>query len=293
VPVEQRRPNVAAAFTKNDKDKVILDRFTRDKPTSYHVQEVIDQRISTTILMHHVKQQGKDAVIAHLQQKFTEGLSLLDKLAVDEKICQLRSAIKAQGGKRAVLLNRRTGDLNKQHNTTEGIDAQLQALAAQKSLFVIGIATPRGKPGDIDLFDSDGKSQAKQKFVDKRRTAYFWKKVSELQLQHEVHGLIGGRSGSMDIAAFMGVNAFSWDEYNQRDEQVLRLLQTYPLMHIGYVAPDKKNKEGSYEGLDFFPLNTWLSTGRSRVRPPPVDENHIQGLEGAGYRAHYLRDAQS
>jgi hypothetical protein len=289
VPKEKKRPNAAASFTKVSKDNVLIERRLRDTPGSYRVEEVIDQRVSTTILMHHVKAQGKVAVISCLQKRFTESLPLPDKMAMDAKVKQILQAVRAQGpGKKAVLLNRRTGELNKQHNTTDGIEAQIKELASKKNMFVIGIATPKGKPGDIDLFDSAGKSQAKQEFVDKRRTAYFWMQVSKYP--KEIHGLIGGRSGSMDIAAFMGVNAFSWDEKKPSDEQVLRLLQTYPLMHIGYVEGEKNEKE-AYEKLESLPLTTWIYTGRCYEKPPKkLEEKHIQGLEAAGYRAHYLRD---
>ncbi|MDC0713497.1 hypothetical protein POL68_33845 [Stigmatella sp. ncwal1] len=290
VPVENRRPGVAASYTKGEMDEIIAERLSRVELGKYAVQAVIDQRISTTILMHYVKEKGKAAVVAYLQQKFTEGLPLPDRQVMDAKVLQIRKAIQDHGGKRVVLLNRRTGDLNKQHNTTDGIEAQIESLAEQKGMFVMGIATPLGKPGDIDLFGSAFKGKSKQEFVDKRRTAYFWKEVSQIP---EVHGLIGGRSGSMDIAAFMGVNVFSWDEYNSRDEQVLRLLQTYPLMSIGFVDEKTKNKEGSYEKLDHFPLNIWMTRGQYNTkRPSRLEERHIQGLEGGGFRAHYLRDPQ-
>lgn len=46
---------------------------------------------------------------------------------------------------------------------------------------------------------------------DKRCTAAF-SAIAANDMKGEVFGLVGGRSGSMDIVCFMGVNTVSWDE---------------------------------------------------------------------------------
>jgi hypothetical protein len=286
---KQSRPSVVMTNVSKTLKKKISERWDDENQMygKYKVQGVIDQKVSTTILMHYVRQKGKQVVIEHLRQAFTEGLPEQDKQEMDAKVQQIREAIKRNGGKKVVLLNRRTGDVNKQHNTTDGIEKQIQELAAKKGMFVLGVATPNYKPGDIDLFDS----QTKTGFADKRRTAYFWKEVSQLK---QVHGLIGGRSGSMDIAAFMGMNAFSWDENLPKDVQYLRLLQTYPIMSIGHVDPEAKEttaKDSAYTKLKPESVNQWLEGSSTHPNIPLFSsiEAYVKELEGAGFLATYLR----
>ena len=76
-------------------------------------------------------------------------------------------------------------------------------------------------------------------FVDRRIIACFWTKVAELQNSSQsprVLGLIGGRSGSLDIAAFAGVRLVEWDTcfFN-------RELSTRDANGI----PDEKNRSAS------------------------------------------------
>jgi hypothetical protein len=288
VPSNMSRPTVAAGHVEKSLNERIAARVDRKakKVGRYDRQQVIDQKISTTILMDHVRRSGRPAVIRFLREKFTANLALQDMQHMDQKVLQIEQAIRKQGGKQVILLNRRSGDVNKQHNTTDGIENQLKELAAQKNMFVLGVATPDYKPGDIDLFDSQ--SLRKNEFVDKRRTAYFWKRVSELP---GVYGLIGGRSGSMDIAAFMGMNVFSWDENRPDDEQYLRLLQTYPLMSIGWVDEESRNTAGAYEKLLPRHVSAWLEDKKKRIWPriSKLDDKVVRRLEGAGVRAHYLR----
>ncbi|WP_257449616.1 hypothetical protein [Archangium lipolyticum] len=286
VPSNKSRPQVAAGHVEKALNTRIEERYDRKtkKFGKYDRQQVIDQKISTTILMDHVRRVGKRAVITFLQEKFTANLSVQDMQHMDRKVLQIAQAIKKHGGKQVVLLNRRSGDVNKQHNTTDGIEKQLEELAAKRNMFVLGIATPDYKPGDIDLFDTQ--TLHKNEFVDKRRTAYFWMKVSQLP---GVHGLIGGRSGSMDIAAFMGMKVFSWDENRPNDEQYLRLLQTYPLMSIGFVDETSKNTADAYESLLPGPVSVWLDGKSVRPRIPVLDSKVVARLEGAGVRAYYLR----
>ena len=75
-----------------------------------------------------------------------------------------------------------------------------------------------------------------------------------------VHGFIGGRSGSTDLPAFVGVNTFSWEEpfltvkcnkFNQSYErlqiyQMLRLLNEHPMMRIGYLDIKTRKERGDH-----------------------------------------------
>lgn len=60
---------------------------------------------------------------------------------------------------------------------------------------------------DLDLFDVKGNPGGPLK--DRRFTTAFWAQVYGLA---EVFGAVGGRAGSLDVAAFMGLNFFEWDE---------------------------------------------------------------------------------
>ena len=153
-----------------------------------------------------------------------------------------------------------------------------------------------GKParGVSPLFDivNDLNSDEPLDYSDQRIKVYFWSLVAQtLQRRaadsllrrdipalvaptsRRVIGLIGGRSGSMDLPAFVGVNCFSWDEplvsrpETQPDwsrwptgtagpvpnepvnteyftdktidgqvPQFMRLLNEWPLMRVGYLS---------------------------------------------------------
>jgi hypothetical protein len=124
--------------------------------------------------------------------------------------------------KPAVLFNHRIGKVNTQHNSNMALLEQVQKLstAAGFSFIVIAagvdkptlaklkIALKKGATPVFDLFMVETDAPR----VDKRYVAQFWKLVAGAQTPKKVFGLIGGRSGSMDIASFMGVNCFSWDE---------------------------------------------------------------------------------
>jgi hypothetical protein len=76
----------------------------------------------------------------------------------------------------------------------------------------------------IDIFGYREERTAAK--ADEQETAYLWSLVAKLK---NVRGVIGGRSGSLDIAAFMGVRTLSWDIVDE-DAEYFRMLLAYPLM---------------------------------------------------------------
>lgn len=100
---------------------------------------------------------------------------------------------------------------------------------------------------------------------DRRAKVWFWKLVAEqLQIDSAVPdatpmkkliGMVGGRSGSLDLPSFVGVRCMSWDEpllaedldgplsnakrekINEQASQMLRLLNQWPLMSMAYMRP--------------------------------------------------------
>ena len=102
----------------------------------------------------------------------------------------------------------------------------------------------------------------------------------------DVFGIVGGRSGLLDVAAFVGVNCFSWDEavldicagigdpkwssYHSKEyldyqvPQYLRLLQQCSIMSIGLLDPDSFcNTSRNYLRLQKDHLCRWLEGERN------------------------------
>lgn len=99
--------------------------------------------------------------------------------------------------------------------------------------------------------------------IDMRATAYFWQMLRS-------HGgdclVIGGRSGSTDIAAYMGMRVVEWDTFNPHDPESLRLSRMAPglcsTLHID-------RNEGWRSSSDHF---VRLSNGRTEVcRIKPIE----------------------
>ncbi|KAI0534791.1 hypothetical protein GGR58DRAFT_504966 [Xylaria digitata] len=183
-----------------------------------------------------------------------------------------------------VLFNFRTGDVNNQHDSNIEIFRQVKRLAKERGLVVVAIPLmnykswaeiakhldekPSKDPHEagrvFDLYEATIKGG----YVDGRVKAYFWHLVAvHMQIGSEVrsasdtedqliHGIIGGRSGSMDLPAFVGMNAFSWEEpfltatggqdatssgnwssshFTSQFPQFLRLLNEFPIMTTGFL----------------------------------------------------------
>ncbi|MDY0148939.1 MAG: hypothetical protein RBT03_02490 [Kiritimatiellia bacterium] len=71
-----------------------------------------------------------------------------------------------------------------------------------------------------DTNDVDGTGR-----VDMRATATFWHQLAEPNRNHVV---IGGRSGSVDAAAYLGMAVAEWDVFNPEDPESLRLANMAP-----------------------------------------------------------------
>jgi hypothetical protein len=81
--------------------------------------------------------------------------------------------------------------------------------------------------------------------------SYFWRRVADLrEAGVEVVGMIGGRSVSMDIGAFMGVRTATWDRVVPGDRDYMRLHWSAPFHSI--VSDDLET------GLDPMGLRRWL-----------------------------------
>ncbi|KAM0819278.1 putative Chitinase [Seiridium cardinale] len=145
------------------------------------------------------------------------------------------------------------------------------------SVIRIAAGVPPGEmqDTDLDLFDTRVSNVVR----DKRFTARFWNRVQRMT---EVFGLIGGRSGSLDVAAFVGMNCFEWDEpvfniavgaldielkhlpskeYTELQvPQYLRLLNQCFVINIGLLdASSYDYKHKIFTRLEIEELDRWLS----------------------------------
>ncbi|KFZ13615.1 hypothetical protein V502_06523 [Pseudogymnoascus sp. VKM F-4520 (FW-2644)] len=166
-------------------------------------------------------------------------------------------------GRRVVLFNYRKGNVNKQHDGNIGLLDSVSRFAAARGFAVVALLE-----NVLQLYRM-GES------YDKRYTAAFWSIVANQLQGFYVQGLIGGRSGSMDIASFMGVNCCTFDEqiFNQKcyfdDDYIiaqgglfLRLMSQHPVTSIVYVNFcswfDSGAEYNAYNELDEEGLGEWL-----------------------------------
>lgn len=236
---------------------------------------------STSVVMRAAEMKGLDELRKKLVDAFTAKSKSHDTLV---------KRIKDYGP--CVLLNMRVGvsGNHPQHNMTQTIYKQLKKQIKNAGFKIVRIGTYQGAketPGAkwmedlqeegedgilIDFFEPGGRA-------DRRHTAYFWSEVAKLS---NVFGVMGGRSGSLDIAAFMGVRAFCWD-INKRDDagfhEYVRQLLMFPIMSIGRrCTPEKEPKSGHYfvpqnpspaHGLEEVDVDCWL-TGHHILPAEPL-----------------------
>ena len=217
----------------------------------------------------------------------------------------LNKALKSTKKKGVLLFNYCLGDVNKQHDANDQILNQVKGLAEKNEMVVLSIPMMgsnkmKEKAGNKFTYLADragcaGNVQTDHIFemppgVPKHKMANFWKLVAQyLQIGSKVskdameagifkepvqaircvHGLIDGRSGSMDLPAFVGVKCLSWDEpfvndaqydgpdANSQGPQLLRLLNERPVMSVCYldpksrvVKPDEKSRDRLYSKLN-------------------------------------------
>lgn len=260
-----RTANVAAKGVTAVKDSLQDDDDTR------HV--VLNQKETTTAVMAAMGPNAihKDRVIKRLRTGLAGRADKGERAWVEAEIAKIRTRVAAlrkaskKKDARLLMINRREGHENMQHNTSDAQFADLTrwwgethlagkdpAIHAQATMGVATGAQPQA--GDLDLYDQ-AIAPADRPQATKRRTALLWARIADLQKEGLVHGLIGGRSGSMDIAAFMGVNAYSWDEDKPDNVDYQRLKKTEPIMTVGHMDSDDHT-------LDQGHVKGWMN-------PPP------------------------
>jgi hypothetical protein len=216
---------------------------------------------STSVIMAAVERDGVAEVQERLRREFCRGLSEKARAGVDKMLQPIQ-----QSGGSVLLVNMRYATHNQEHNTTKAIYTAIKNVAAlfKVTLVRIGVSDKKSQLPDcgwmdalqepaIDLYGVGSRGGAPIE-VDQRRTAYFWSRVAAMK---NVVGVIGGRSGSLDAAAFMGVRTFSWDrprvsESATEQTEYTRLWIAYPLMSIGH-RPKNEDR------IELEPLKLWLA----------------------------------
>ncbi len=225
-----------------------------------------------------------------------------NKVRVLRNVVQAMTAANVQAGDRVVFINMRMagGGQNLQHNITENLFNDIYETVAgtfqnQFKVFRIGIPDGTGNwnhIGDtypIDIYGVDPQNPSNENpqqgdpnnfllnamNTDKRLQPFFWHSIlSNLRARNaEVIGLVGGRSGGMDIAAWVGVRTLNWDQVNAGDIHYRRLHWTSELTSI--------MKYDGGQGIDLVALGRWLA-GEDFL--PVLDDaeqpNHIGGYRG-------------
>lgn len=268
---------VRFAPQENPSNRRWVEEISREHQALKPDEPIVDQKISTAVFMRYILEHGAQALqllrtqMTHAateeeaQWVLSQAATLLSRLG-SERQQQAQGKSKQDKPLRKLLfINRREGHENRQHNTTPEQSKQLGKLAShpKTNMLAVHVAAGAYEPGDVDLFDQ-GLQGPKPAHTDyKRRTALFWAVMADLQRMGFVHGLVGGRSGSMDIAALMGLNTLSWDSPKPDAKQHSRLAQTHPLMALGRLYNDsgKLNQED---------LINWLGGGHPA---PPYDQD--------------------
>jgi osmotically-inducible protein OsmY len=235
---------------------------------------------STSVIMRAAERMGVAALRSTLVGAFTAKSEAYDALV---------GRIASQGP--CVLLNMRVGrpGNHPQHNMTKTIYSQLKKQITSAGFKIVRIGTYQNSTWTPkaqwmqDLKEDNGDGILIEIFpsgerADRRHTSYFWASVAKLP---DVLGVMGGRSGSLDIAAFMGVRTFCWD-IEKRDDagfhEYVRQLLMFPIMSIGRRCTPKTLKGGHYFdqkkpaptlGLETLDVDCWL-TGHHILPAEPL-----------------------
>ncbi|KAI9848820.1 MAG: hypothetical protein M1837_006336 [Sclerophora amabilis] len=180
-----------------------------------------------------------------------------------------------------LLFNYRINTINKGTNSTPQIFQQVEALAKKNGLILIKVAA--GMPPeairegiDFDIFDR--LKGVPPPGIEARVTARFWSMVAD---DEEIVGMVGGRSGSIDVAGFNRVRCLFFDEpwlqlaagneaaansfgktvYDLNKDadtqipQCLRSLQLYPIIAVGL---PEYTAEKDWQRIEEYFLLGWL-----------------------------------
>lgn len=211
-------------------------------PKTLENNRVLQLKTATTIAMNllshkSTRKERHDFLAVRMHSSLADGdpdpHSEYKQLAVNKfkDLELLVSNMKKDKGWGGIILeNYRKGHVNGGTDTSKQLSEELERLANASKLGVIAIPATATEDGYrevksrykestaiFDLYNKTGTRDGKPfqwidtpwPGLDTQAQAYFWHQVARSGL---IQGLVGGRSGSVDIAAFCGVKTLFWDE---------------------------------------------------------------------------------
>ncbi|MCJ1405481.1 hypothetical protein MMC11_008709 [Xylographa trunciseda] len=187
--------------------------------------------------------------------------------------------------KMPVFKNYRKGPANAQTDSNPVLSGDFATLAGEYGMAVLQINAGQGADFSNKIFDLYNKnSKDKQPFlgIDPVTQARFWqetaseKPYAELRLDIQWFGVYGGRSGSIDLAAFCGAHCFF------RDEPWLRYAWANPdaLTSLGTLGRTK-DLDGQiprcYRSMGLYPI---VAIGHPK--PISIDNKLVQQWQAIG-----------
>ena len=206
---------------------------------------------STAMIMRAIEEHGRERVQQVLRAGLTARLSTAVCRRITTLVCDLLAGYRGQS---LLFVLGRIAGYNPQHDLDSDRLREICRAADEKGYVVV----PVGFPPMVDaLVREAGVHTAPcldlrdwtlltgDEEPDERARAYFWRCVVELAAGDEVTvKLVGGRSGSTDLPAFLGLDVLSWDLCEPSNPEYLRLLITSPsvlrLTHTAFQPPRGK-----------------------------------------------------
>jgi len=177
-------------------------------------QDDIMHHFAATTVITESFHQNSDETIRKLKHGLTKGATASELKAVAERMEHFRKAFVT--AKKIVIVMYYTGHVSAGQDSNEALYNHIAGRIRGASLL------PRRMPigfqqhsklwreGDIDFYGTQRVGDVPES---KRITALFWKAVAESEEFNEhVYGIVGPRSGSLDIAAMMGIRTFEFDQ---------------------------------------------------------------------------------
>ncbi len=209
---------------------------------------VMDQKVTTLFLSLYAISKGYENFSKEMTQVFIAPiLKCIAKAAEEEEELsfeksvnkEVKKALKKAEGKKILLIN---------HRTSDAANAN-QSLSIEDLRFIVKVAQDRGFHVHA-LIAGDG-SDGATAWLKKRKgvsSCYVfpssvegeYQKAHHMYLLHSlkphVVGIVGGTSGTLDIAAFIGLKTYSLHEFKADiKEQDYRLLMQIGFMSMGIV----------------------------------------------------------
>lgn len=227
---------------------------------------------STSAIMRVIERKGLEATRALLSVALTANLDP----GITSAIHAYAQHVLGQFGKKILFVLGRLGGYNPQHDLdAERLESIARAAASEGYQVVLignlSLLAPKEEKGKEERKEEPVKKKKDQQAIliqklithyrlatidlmdwatlsgdathDERKRACFWRAVAGIvRTTGQTVKLVGGRSGSTDLPAFMGIDVLCWDVCDFTNIEYLRLLMTgRTLMHVTHTAIEKSD----------------------------------------------------